>query len=60
MIQIELTNVTITPSELLVINSPDFYYVIHREPKMGVKVMDNLAQVVASRMRTQEGNPQGN
>ncbi len=48
---------TIAPSKLLVINSPDFYYVIHREPKMGVKVMDNLAQVVASRMKAKEGNP---
>jgi len=49
--------VTIIPSKLLVINSPDFYYVIHREAKMGVKVMDNLAQVVASRMKAQEENP---
>lgn len=57
MIQIELTNVTITPSKLLVINSPDFNYLMRREPKMGVKVMDNLAQVVASRMKAQEGNP---
>ncbi len=48
--------VTIAPSMLLVINSPDFYYVIHQEPKIGLKVMDNLAQVVASRMMAQEGN----
>ncbi|MCX5909457.1 MAG: cyclic nucleotide-binding domain-containing protein, partial [Deltaproteobacteria bacterium] len=49
---------TITPSKLLVIKSPDFYYLIHKEPKMGVKIMDNLAQVMASRMRVQEGNPE--
>jgi len=38
------------PSKLLMINSPDFYYLIHKEPRMGVKVMENLAQVVASRL----------
>lgn len=48
--------VTIAPSMLLVINSPDFYYVIQQEPKIGLKVMENLAQVVASRMMAQEGN----
>ena len=37
-------------SKLLVMKSPDFYYLIHKEPKMGVKVMANLAQVVASRL----------
>jgi hypothetical protein len=42
--------VTIAPSKLLVIKSPDFFYLIHKEPKMGVKVMENLAQVVASRL----------
>ncbi len=52
--------VTIAPSKFLVMNSPDFYYLIQREPKMGVKVMDNLAQVVASRMMAQEGNPSKN
>ena len=41
--------VTTTPSSLLVIKSPDFYYLIHKEPKMGMKVMNNLAQVMASR-----------
>jgi len=34
--------------------SPDFYYLIHKEPKMGVKVMDNLARVVASRLKGAE------
>jgi Cyclic nucleotide-binding domain len=40
-----------TPSKILVIKSPDFYYVIHKEPKMGMKVINNLAQVVASRLK---------
>lgn len=43
--------VTITPSRLLVIKSPDFYKLVHQDPKMGLKVMDNLAQVVASRLK---------
>ena len=43
------------PSKLLVIKSPDFYYLIHKEPKMGVKVMGNLAQVVASRLSQLRG-----
>jgi hypothetical protein len=34
----------------LMIKSPDFYYVIHKEPKMGMKVINNLAQVIASRL----------
>ena len=42
--------VTTAPSRLLVIKSPDFYYLIHKERRMGVKVMENLAQVVASRL----------
>jgi hypothetical protein len=41
---------TTAPSKLLVIKSPDFYYLIHKELRMGVKVMENLAQVVASRL----------
>jgi hypothetical protein len=48
------TVVTKTPSRVLVIKSPDFYYVIHKEPKMGMKVIINLAQVVASRLKGQE------
>jgi len=43
--------VTKTPSKVLVIKSPDFYYVIHKEPNMGMKVINNLAQVIASRCR---------
>jgi CRP/FNR family cyclic AMP-dependent transcriptional regulator len=42
--------VTMKPSKLLVIKSPDFHYLIHKEPKMGVKVMENLARVVAGRL----------
>jgi hypothetical protein len=48
---------TKAPSKLLVMKSPDFYYLIHKEPRMGVKVMSNLAQVVAGRLtqRTVQG-----
>ena len=42
--------VTKTPSKVLMIKSPDFYYIIHKEPKMGMKVINNLAQVIASRL----------
>jgi CRP/FNR family transcriptional regulator, cyclic AMP receptor protein len=48
---------TTSPSRFLVIKSPDFYYLIHKEPKMGVKVMDNLAQVMASRFKGSEDFP---
>jgi hypothetical protein len=41
---------TVTPSKVLVIKSPDFYFLIHKEPKMGMKVVSNLAQVIASRL----------
>ena len=41
---------TTTDSKLLVMQSPDFYYIIHKEPRMGVKVMSNLAQVVGGRL----------
>ena len=40
-----------TASKILVIKSPDFYYVIHKEPKMGMKVINNLARVIASRLK---------
>ncbi len=46
--------VTKTPSKVLVIKSPDFYYVIHKEPKMGMKVVSNLARVIASRLKEYE------
>ena len=45
-----------TPSKVLVIQSPDFYYVIHKEPKMGMKVINNLAQVIASRLKGSESS----
>ena len=48
------TVATVAPCSLLVMKSPDFYYLIHKEPKMGVKVMDNLARVVASRLKGAE------
>ncbi|MDI6752850.1 MAG: cyclic nucleotide-binding domain-containing protein [Thermodesulfobacteriota bacterium] len=43
--------VTILPSKVLVINSPKFYELVHKDSKIGLKIMDNLAQVVASRMK---------
>jgi CRP-like cAMP-binding protein len=43
-----------TPSKVLVIRSPDFYYLIHKEPQMGMKVVNNLAQVIASRLKGHE------
>ena len=46
--------VTTTPSQILVIKSPDFYYVIHKDPKMGMKVINNLSQVIASRLKGHE------
>ncbi|MFH2013131.1 MAG: cyclic nucleotide-binding domain-containing protein [Pseudomonadota bacterium] len=46
--------ITKVPSKVLVIKSPDFYYVIRKEPKMGMKVIINLAQVIASRLKGQE------
>jgi len=45
------TAVTVTPSRLLIIESPDFYYFIHKEQKIGMKVMDNLTQIVATRLK---------
>ncbi|HSR13853.1 MAG TPA: cyclic nucleotide-binding domain-containing protein [Thermodesulfobacteriota bacterium] len=41
---------TMAASKLLVMQSPDFYYLIHKEPRMGVKVMANLTQIVAGRL----------
>jgi hypothetical protein len=45
------TAVSTAPSRVLVIKSPDFYYVIHKEPAMGMKVINNLSQVIASRLK---------
>jgi len=46
------TAVTLVPSKVLVIKSPDFYELVHQETKMGLKIMENLAQIVASRLKT--------
>ena len=46
--------VTMMPSKVFVIKSPDFYYTIHKEPKMAMKVLNNLAQVIASRLTLKE------
>ena len=43
--------VTVTRSRLLVIKSPDFYEMVHRDSKLGLKIMDNLAQLVSSRLK---------
>jgi len=43
--------VTTSPSRVLVIKSPDFYDLVHKDTKIGLKIMDNLAQVVASRLK---------
>jgi len=43
--------VVMIPSKVLVIKRPDFYYVIHKEPVMGMKVINNLSQVIASRLQ---------
>jgi CRP-like cAMP-binding protein len=43
--------VTTAPSKFLVIKSPDFYDFIHEGSQMEMKVLSNLAQVIASRLR---------
>jgi hypothetical protein len=48
------TAATVVPSRLLVMESPDFYYFIHKEQKIGMKIMDNLTQVVATRLKGPE------
>jgi CRP/FNR family cyclic AMP-dependent transcriptional regulator len=50
------TAVTVIPSRLLILESPDFYYFIHKEEKIGMKIMDNLTQIVATRLRGLEKN----
>jgi hypothetical protein len=45
------TAVTVMPSRLLIIESPDFYYFIHKEQKIGMKIMDNLTRIVARRLK---------
>jgi CRP/FNR family transcriptional regulator, cyclic AMP receptor protein len=43
--------VTLRPSRVLAIKSPDFYTLVNQEAKMGLRIMNNLAQVVAGRMK---------
>ncbi len=43
--------VTTAPSRLLVIENPRFYDAIHKESKMELKVLSNMAQLIASRIR---------
>ena len=43
--------VAVVPSRLLVITSPDFYELVHKDSRVGLKIMDNLAQVVSSRLK---------
>jgi hypothetical protein len=45
---------TVTRSKLLVIKSPDFYYLIHKKPEMGMKMINNLAEIVAGRLKVLE------
>jgi hypothetical protein len=49
------TVTTLTSAYLLVINSPDFSYLLHKAPRMGIKVMANLSQVVAGRLAMFKG-----
>ena len=44
--------VTVTPSRLLMIKSPDFYELVHKESRLGLKIMDRLAQVVSGRLKS--------
>lgn len=48
------TAVTLDPSRLLIIESPDFYYFLHKEEKIGLKILDNLTQIVAARLKGHE------
>jgi CRP-like cAMP-binding protein len=43
--------VTVNPSKLLVTQDTKFYYFIHKEPKMEIKVLSNLTRVIASRLK---------
>ncbi len=43
--------VTMIPSRFLMIKSSQFYEAIHMEPKIQIKVLSNLAQVITSRLR---------
>jgi CRP/FNR family cyclic AMP-dependent transcriptional regulator len=43
--------VTVTPSRLLMIKGPDFYELVHKDSRLGLKIMDSLAQVVSGRLK---------
>ena len=43
--------VTVTPSKVWVVKTPEFYGFVHKEPQMEMKVLSNLTQVIASRLR---------
>ena len=44
--------ITLVPSKVLIIRSPDFFELVHQDTKMGLKIMENLAQIVANRLKT--------
>jgi CRP-like cAMP-binding protein len=44
--------VAVAPSRLLVITSPNFYDLVHKDSRLGLKIMDNLSQVVSARLKT--------
>ncbi|MBP1723732.1 MAG: putative cAMP-dependent protein kinase, regulatory subunit [Deltaproteobacteria bacterium] len=44
--------IAVEPSRLLVVTSPDFYNLVHKDSRVGLKIMDNLSQVVSSRLKT--------
>lgn len=45
------TGVTIHSSKLRVINRSDFYDLVRRESNIGIKTMDNLAEIISSRLK---------
>ena len=46
--------VTVTSSKVLVISNTNFRFFIHAEPRMELKVLSNLTQIIASRLRKHE------
>ena len=42
---------TVTPAKLLTIKSMDFYELVHKDTKIGLRIMDNLSQVVSRRLK---------
>ncbi len=45
------TAVTDGPCKILIIKSPDFYDLIHKDAKLGLMIMDNLSRIVAGRLK---------